>query len=60
MNTAASELRSRDAAVSNKLDGTIEEQKKLLDQHIDLQVYTASTKAHLKCIGVDRDTAGSD
>ncbi len=38
MNTATSELRSRDAAVSNKLDGTIEEQKKLLDQHIDIQV----------------------
>ena len=47
MNTAASELRSRDAAVSNKLDGTIEEQKKLLDQHIDIQVHTTSTKEDL-------------
>jgi len=39
MSTTTSELRSRDAAVSNKLDGTREEQKKLLDQHIDIQVW---------------------
>lgn len=60
MSTATSELRSRDAAVSKKLDGTIEEQKKLLDQHIDIQVQSASTQMLLCCSAVGSTTYGSD
>ena len=56
MNTATSELRSRDAAVSNKLDGTIEDQKKLLDQHIDIQVQSASIQLSLPCYAISSDT----
>lgn len=52
---STSELRARDAAVSKKLDGTIEEQKILLDEHIDIQVHSpfqlsiATTPVHPCC-----------
>ena len=36
--TSTAELRARDTATAHKLDETTDEQKKLLDQHIDVQV----------------------
>ena len=35
---STAELRARDSAIAHKLDETTDEQKKLLDQHIDVQV----------------------
>ena len=49
--TSTAELRARDAVIAHKLDETTDEQKKLLDQHIDVQVnYSRSMPAISKIV----------